>query len=91
MQIINTLQTVIYVTHHPEEILPLFNKDVLMKKGGIHSQGNLQDIFSGANLSDFFGVKTYVLWSKKHFFINLDIIYDHESKHEFNTERSDSK
>ena len=67
MQIINTLQTVIYVTHHPEEILPLFNKDVLMKKGGIHSQGNLQDIFSGANLSDFFWCKNLGIVEQKTF------------------------
>lgn len=82
---------VIYVTHHTEEILPFFNKAVLMKEGEIHSQGDLQEIFSGDNLSDFFGVKTEVLWTKKHFFINLDVAYSHKTEREFTIERGNGR
>lgn len=64
--------SIIYVTHHTEEIFPFFNKAALMKDGKLHSQGELRDIFNDENLTDFFGVKTRVLWNEQRFFMNLD-------------------
>lgn len=46
-------KTLIYVAHHTEEILPFFDKAMLLKNGQIHSQGEIDDIFSNKNLSDF--------------------------------------
>lgn len=54
--------TVIYVTHHADEILPIFNKALLMKEGKIHSQGDVKSIFSSTNLTDFFDQPTEVRW-----------------------------
>lgn len=46
--------TLIYVTHHIEEILPLFNHTLLMRRGEVHSSGLTSKILTGENLSDFF-------------------------------------
>lgn len=54
--------SLIYVTHHSDEILPIFNKAMLMKNAKIHSQGDLHDIFNNDNLSDFFDYDTKVEW-----------------------------
>lgn len=75
--------TVVYVTHHTEEILPFFDKAILMREGKIHSQGELQTVFSDANLTDFFGVTTETLWTQSHFFINLDWQQTHLSQKKF--------
>ena len=47
--------TIIYVTHHPEEILPFYQKALLLKKGTIFAQGAIEDMFQAATLSAFFG------------------------------------
>lgn len=77
--------TMVYVTHHTEEILPFFNKAALMRDGMIHSQGDLQDVFSDDNLTDFFGKKACVLWTEQHFFINLDFDESYQSNCKFDT------
>lgn len=70
---------IVYVTHHTEEILPFFNKAALMKNGGLFAQGDIKEIFSDKILTEFFGTKSTVLWSDKHFFINLDLNVEHRS------------
>lgn len=64
--------TIVYVTHHTEEILPFFDKAALMRDGRLHSQGDLQEIFTEENLTDFFETKATVLWTEQHFFINIE-------------------
>lgn len=49
--------TLIYVTHHIEEILPIFNHTLLMRRGEIHSLGPTSEILTDENLSDFFETK----------------------------------
>lgn len=44
----------IYVAHHTDEILPFFNKAILLKNGKIHSQGEIETVFSEKNLSEYF-------------------------------------
>jgi iron complex transport system ATP-binding protein len=46
--------TLIYVTHHIEEIMPVFNQTLLIRKGNIHSQGQTKALLTSENLSDFF-------------------------------------
>lgn len=54
--------TMIYVTHHVEEILPVFNKTLLLKKGQVFSSGNTVDIISSESLSQFFDLPVKVHW-----------------------------
>jgi iron complex transport system ATP-binding protein len=57
--------TMIYVTHHVEEILPVFNKTLLLKGGKVFSSGNTEDMISSEKLSEFFGIEVSVLWENK--------------------------
>lgn len=75
--------TIVYVTHHTEEILPFFDKAALMRDGRLHSQGDLQEIFTEENLTDFFGTKATVLWTEQHFFINIEFASEHHFTRKF--------
>lgn len=54
--------TLIYVTHHVEEILPVFNKTLLLKEGQVFSKGNTNAMISSEQLSSFFGLPVKVFW-----------------------------
>lgn len=73
-QLLNTVEllnkgknrpNLIYVTHHIDEILPIFKKVLLLKNGKVHSQGKTREILSSKNLSDFFGVPVRVDWESE--------------------------
>ena len=55
--------TMIYVTHHVEEILPVFNKTLLLKEGQVFGAGDTCEMISSDKLSDFFEVPVTVFWS----------------------------
>lgn len=46
--------TLIYVTHHTEEILPVFSHVLLMRNGEAVDSGKTEDILTAENLSGFF-------------------------------------
>ncbi len=46
----------IYVTHHVEEILPVFTHVLLLKAGEVHSAGSAESVLTSKNLSSFFGM-----------------------------------
>ncbi|QCJ42116.1 ABC transporter ATP-binding protein [Bacillus sp. S3] len=54
--------TMIYVTHHAEEILPVFNKSLLLKEGQVFAKGNTKDMISSEQLSQFFQMPVTVTW-----------------------------
>ena len=45
--------TIIFVTHYSEEILPIFDKTILLSHGRIYAQGNSKDIFKEKILQKF--------------------------------------
>lgn len=49
----NTDMTIIYVTHYAEEILPSFDKTLLMKEGRIFRQGTTEKLFTNEVFSEF--------------------------------------
>jgi len=55
--------TLIYVTHSPEEILPLFTKTLLLKKGEVYAQGETRSLFSEEIMSAFLDLRVAVTWS----------------------------
>ena len=75
--------TLLYVTHHTEEISPLFTKAALMKEGKIYAQGALTEVFSDSVLSDFLEAPAEVIWSRKHFFIDLNLPWKHQNTRVF--------
>ncbi|WP_186576823.1 ABC transporter ATP-binding protein [Aquibacillus kalidii] len=46
--------TIIYVTHHVDEILPCFNQTLLLKSGQVFASGQTDSLISSITLSDFF-------------------------------------
>ena len=50
---IETGTTMIYVTHYPEEILPLFDRTVLMKQGRFVSAGKTAEMFTNEKMTAF--------------------------------------
>ena len=54
--------SIIYVTHHVDEILPCFSKTLLLKKGEVFATGDTTDLISSEQLSAFFNLPVQVLW-----------------------------
>ncbi|WP_147534198.1 ABC transporter ATP-binding protein [Bacillus marasmi] len=54
--------TIIYVTHHAEEILPEFQHTLLLKQGEVFAAGKTDEMISDHTLSDFFGLDVGVIW-----------------------------
>ncbi|WP_274654537.1 ABC transporter ATP-binding protein [Paenibacillus humicola] len=46
--------TLIYVTHHTEEILPVFTHALLLRRGEVFRQGRTEEMLTGDTLSAFF-------------------------------------
>jgi iron complex transport system ATP-binding protein len=55
--------TMIYVTHHTEEILPVFHKILLLREGGVFALGQIREMMSAEMLSKFFGIDVTVAWN----------------------------
>ncbi|GAA3323863.1 hypothetical protein GCM10020331_049430 [Ectobacillus funiculus] len=52
--------TLIYVTHHIEEIVPCFTHTLLLKEGTIFETGATEQVLHAEALSRFFGVPVEV-------------------------------
>lgn len=46
--------TLLYVTHHTEEILPAFEKSLLLREGQVYARGSTEKLLSQDMLSGFF-------------------------------------
>ncbi|GAB2565399.1 ATP-binding cassette domain-containing protein [Gracilibacillus alcaliphilus] len=57
--------SIIYVTHHVEEILPTFTKTFLLKNGEVYQQGDTADMINSEMLTTFFEVPVEVDWSEE--------------------------
>lgn len=54
--------TLLYVTHHIDEILPVFNHTILMRNGNIHLQGSKKEVLTEDNLKYFFSRPVNIEW-----------------------------
>lgn len=55
--------TLIYVSHRIEEILPTFNKVLMLRRGQVHSTGTTREVFTNHMLTDFFETPVEVIWN----------------------------
>lgn len=69
----NKNMTIIYVTHYPEEILPMFDQCVLMKDGAFYQKGKTSDIFTKENISTFIHHDVTVDERNEHYYISMEI------------------
>jgi len=56
--------TIIFVTHHTEEILPVFGHTLLIQQGKIFKQGKTRDVLTENVLSDFLQLPIKVEWMR---------------------------
>lgn len=54
--------TILYVTHHVNEILPLFDKVLMLKEGKVYRSGSKDELLSESTLSSFFGTDIQLTW-----------------------------
>jgi len=54
--------TLLFVTHHIEEILPVFGRSLLIRRGGIFARGASREIVTTETLSSFFETEVRVDW-----------------------------
>ncbi|PLS04737.1 ABC transporter ATP-binding protein [Neobacillus cucumis] len=57
--------TIIYVTHHVEEILPVFSKTLLLKKGQVFAAGETKSMIDSEKLTQYFNVPVKVQWENE--------------------------
>jgi len=54
--------TLIYVTHHVEEILPVFTKTLLLKEGQVFADGETSKLIASEKLTEYFNLQVHVDW-----------------------------
>lgn len=57
--------TLLYVTHHIEEILPVFSHTLLLRNGQVFNSGKTKDMLTTANFSEFLEKKAQVKWESE--------------------------
>jgi iron complex transport system ATP-binding protein len=62
--------TIIYVTHHVEEIVPVFNKTLLLKEGQVFAAGKTSEMISNEQLTQFFELPVQVHWENSRPFVS---------------------
>lgn len=59
--------TIIYVTHYPEEILPSFDKTLLLRNGATYKIGATSELFTSEVMSDFFSYPAVIKYSNERY------------------------
>ncbi|WP_010648076.1 ABC transporter ATP-binding protein [Oceanobacillus massiliensis] len=57
--------TIIFVTHHIEEILPTFTHTLLLREGKVFDQGDTRNVLTSERLSSFFNKNVLVEWHRE--------------------------
>ncbi|RKN85222.1 ABC transporter ATP-binding protein [Paenibacillus ginsengarvi] len=65
------MPTMIYVTHHTEEILPAFGHTLLLRRGEVFRQGATSDVMNSEALSDFFEAPVAAERHDERFYVRL--------------------
>lgn len=64
--------TILYVTHHIEEILPMFSHVLLLQNGGIAAAGKKREVLTEQNISSAFGVRVHLDWLDERPWLRVD-------------------
>jgi iron complex transport system ATP-binding protein len=65
----------LFVTHHTEEILPIFTHSLLIRQGELFGQGITKEMLTTTNLSTFFETPVDVSWHHQRAWLSLNNIY----------------
>ncbi|MDR6551619.1 ABC transporter ATP-binding protein [Paenibacillus qinlingensis] len=63
--------TLLFVTHHIEEILPVFGKTLLIRRGGVFAKGDSREVLTSDSLSSFFETSVEVNWQNQRAWISI--------------------
>ncbi len=66
------LPALIYVTHHPEEILPIFGKTLILKSGKIMGQGATKQMLNSRSIKRLYGVSVHMVEKNGRYWPILD-------------------
>ncbi|WP_263560293.1 ABC transporter ATP-binding protein [Paenibacillus polymyxa] len=61
----------LYVTHHIEEILPMYTHTILIRRGTVFAKGKTTDILSSETLSTFFETPVQVDWRQDRAWLSM--------------------
>ena len=64
--------TIIYVTHYPEEILPSFDKTLLLRNGATYKIGATSELFTSEVMSDFFSYPAIIKYSNERYNFSIE-------------------
>jgi len=67
----NDAPTIIFVTHHIEEVLPIFSHTLLLKDGTVFANGVRNDVLSSENLSELYERRIDVEWRNERAWMSL--------------------
>ncbi len=56
-----SLPGLIYVTHHPEEILPIFTRTLILKEGKVMAEGATEEILTSQTIKQLYGVSVRLI------------------------------
>lgn len=65
--------TIIFVTHHIEEVLPIFSHSLLLRDGTVLTKGESRHVLSGDNLSELYGRNIDVEWRNDRPWVSLRV------------------
>jgi len=63
--------TLIYVTHHVEEILPCFTHTLLLKSGEIFASGTTEEVLTPHNMSSFYEVPIHLVKENERYWLTI--------------------
>lgn len=64
--------TIIFVTHHIEEVLPIFSHTLLLKNGTVFKQGERHHVLTTENLSELYKRSLHVTWRNERAWMALE-------------------
>ena len=63
--------TIIFVSHHIEEVLPVFTHALLLKDGTVFAQGKREEVLTSENMSQLYGENIRVEWQRDRAWLSL--------------------
>lgn len=61
----------LFVTHHIEEILPVFTHTLLLRRGEIYAKGRTKDVLNSESLSAFFETSVSINWQNNRAWLSV--------------------
>lgn len=63
--------TIIFVTHHIEEVIPVFSHTLLLKDGTVFAKGKREEVITNELMSELYGRSINVQWKQERAFMSF--------------------